>query len=111
MLENLAGDFSASQIQVFEMLPAAQMGDAIFRETFGVVAVEFNNVLKTFELFQPRVSNARVRKVELSQMTHLRHLGKVPVCNPTRGEIQLNDIALSIFDSSCSVDGEGEQKC
>src|SRR5262245_58665622 len=83
------------------------MCDAVSRKALGVVKVEIFDILEALELLQPGVADLRVVEVKLSHMTHLRDRGHIPIRDASRGQAELDDIALWVFDDLSAINGEG----
>ena len=68
MLEDAAGHLCAPHVQVFQVGPLLEKGDAAVGEVFTVVAVQVNHVAQRLKVFQAQIGDLCVGEVEAPQL-------------------------------------------
>ena len=87
VLEERAGDLRAADVQMLQVLPVLQVGDAQVGDGFGVVQVEHLHVLERGQVLQPQVGDLRVGQVDALQLRQARQLLQVGIGHPGVAQI------------------------
>src|SRR5204863_3250655 len=79
VLEERAGDLGAADIEVFQVFPVLEMGNAEIGDVFGIVQVEDLHIRQGGEAFEALVGDLGVGKIDRLQVREAGKLFQVGV--------------------------------
>ena len=81
-LENRASDLCPAHVQIFQIPPMLQMGDADVRHIFRVTQVENFDVFQRRQLFEAEIGNLGVSQIDVLQVWKGRQLPQIHIGDP-----------------------------